>query len=1374
MMWLHVFSRREWLSNVTALPPDVRRGLAAPSDQIKALGYALRFERAKPEPRAQPNIKQSNAARRSHASHPAAKPQNSRRYTLNAKLAATLLLVAFTLSGAQTQSDPARTLTTAETVDREIRAGETHRYKINLKADEFLNVVLDQHGIDAQLTLVGPDGQKLVEADSPNGAEGPEPLFWIAGTTGDYQLEVRPRKKGASAGRYELKLREVRSVTEVDRKRVAAQQAFLEAARIRSPQTAEARQKQLQKYNEALRLWQQAREGEREGLTLTSLGYIYSELDQYQKALESYLQALPIWKTLGHRVGQAAVLQATGNTYFLLKEYQKAVQTYNEALPILKELGDQRGEAAVFSLMGLSYESLGEKQKALDVYTQQLEIVRAIGYRAGEGAALIEMGGVYSSLGDKQKALDLYQQALAILKAANDRYGEATALWKIGRISSDQGDKEKALDYYGQALPIFKDLKQHRDEAELLSAIGGIHSSLGEKQKALEFYNQSVQLFHEAEDARGEATALHNIASVYSGIGEKQKALDYFEQALRIRRAVSDRAGEAATLNGIGSVYSSTGEPQKALDYYNQSLSIRRAIGDRSGEAVSLNNIGLVYSNVGEKQKALEYYNQALPIRRAIKDRGGEGVTLNNIGLVYQSLGQPRKALDYHNQSLLIRREVHDRLGEGVSLNNIGLDYQQLGELQKALDYFNQALLIRRAISDRAGEAASLLGVGGVYEDLRERRKALDYYTQALPIWRAIGDRRGEATTLNDLGLVYKLLGDNGKALDYFNQSLPIKRAIGDATGEAVTLSNLMYLWKATDPSVAILYGKQSINVTQQLRSNIEGLDKDLKASFLKLAEHRYRVLAQLLISQGRLPEAQAVLDLLKEEEFSQLVRRGSESGETLPYTAAESDAIKLVEELATIGRRRSDLLAKQSNQTLQPAEIEQLNRLEEQINTANKELRRTLVGLARAEASARSRIEEVTKEQSLMRDLRELGTGTVALYTVLAADAAEQDAQNQTGSLNPKTGWIILVTPDFRKAYPIDVNNLEKTVFSLREALRSDKYDPRPLAQKLYRMLFLQTSAQQKTTLAADLDAYLGSADQKTLMWSLDGVLRYVPIAALHDGQQYLIERYRNVVFNTASLGSLKDKSNKPWTALGLGVSEARVEEGKTFSALTGAEHELYAIVRQKTSKPEVGILPGTIRLNKDFNKQSMIDGLRTGPSVVHIASHFSFNVANPEQSFLLLGTNHLSVGELQDMSNPFERVELLTLSACDTAMGSANGKEVEGFAYTAQSLGAKSVIASLWPVSDEATDALMTNFYRLRRDDLQLPKGEALRQAQLGLLRGSVKGTGKQTARPDRADLVGTEHLDNNLPRFSYDVAKPFAHPYYWAPFILIGNWR
>ncbi|HSK71962.1 MAG TPA: CHAT domain-containing protein, partial [Pyrinomonadaceae bacterium] len=150
--------------------------------------------------------------------------------------------------------------------------------------------------------------------------------------------------------------------------------------------------------------------------------------------------------------------------------------------------------------------------------------------------------------------------------------------------------------------------------------------------------------------------------------------------------------------------------------------------------------------------------------------------------------------------------------------------------------------------------------------------------------------------------------------------------------------------------------------------------------------------------------------------------------------------------------------------------------------------------------------------------------------------------------------------------------------------------------------------------------------------------------------------------------------------------------------------------------------------------------------------ASHFSFNSAREEASFLLLGDGgQLEMKEFQDYPNLFQGVDLLSLAACDTAIGGSsnetNGKEIEGFAYVAQSLGAKSVIASLWKVDDEGTRELMLEFYEIHLKNPQLPKGEALRQAQLALLKGS-------------SDKPNAE--------------KPYAHPYFWSPFILIGNWK
>ncbi len=208
---------------------------------------------------------------------------------------------------------------------------------------------------------------------------------------------------------------------------------------------------------------------------------------------------------------------------------------------------------------------------------------------------------------------------------------------------------------------------------------------------------------------------------------------------------------------------------------------------------------------------------------------------------------------------------------------------------------------------------------------------------------------------------------------------------------------------------------------------------------------------------------------------------------------------------------------------------------------------------------------------------------------------------------------------------------------------------------------------------------------------------------------------------------------------------------------------------------------------MNGDFNKEALFEGARTNAPVIHISSHFWFNPAKEETSFLLLGNGgRLEMTEFQDYPNLFANVDLLSLSACDTATGSAtianrknetNGKEVEGFAYVAQTLGAKSVIASLWQVSDQGTKELMTRFYKLRAANLQMSKGEAFRQAQLTLL-GEQTSNKLQNSRVSR-DLIEQGASQNDAkkiesPLFVKDAKRPFAHPYYWSSFVLIGNWR
>lgn len=324
---------------------------------------------------------------------------------------------------------------------------------------------------------------------------------------------------------------------------------------------------------------------------------------------------------------------------------------------------------------------------------------------------------------------------------------------------------------------------------------------------------------------------------------------------------------------------------------------------------------------------------------------------------------------------------------------------------------------------------------------------------------------------------------------------------------------------------------------------------------------------------------------------------------------------------------------------------------------------------------------------------------------------------------------------------------------------------DPRPLGKELYDILI------------KPVERHLEGAKAKTLLWSLDGNLRLLPLAALWDGKQFFGQKYQNVILTPASRARLSETNSPQWHVLGLGVTEAKKvsvkeKDGRARSVqlpgLPAVKTELAKIVGG--GEQGEGVLPGIVLLNSDFNRKSFADQLLKGYKAVHIASHFALNAGDATQSFLLLGDGSpLTVSEIKtDPDLDFAGVDLLALSACETAVieKDSNGKEVEGFAYVAQQKGAKAILATLWSVADESTSLLMGEFYRLRKERPLLTKAAALQLAQRrmidGTLRPSVAGG---TARGLGDSLGGAAGGEAN---------NSYAHPYYWSPFILIGNWR
>lgn len=833
----------------------------------------------------------------------------------------------------------------------------------------------------------------------------------------------------------------------------------------------------------------------------------------------------------------------------------------------------------------------------------------------------------------------------------------------------------------------------------------------------------------------------------------QRKALEKYKEALSLWRAVGDRDEEAKTLSGIGIAYVSIDEYQQALDHLNQALTIQRTIGDREGQAHTLSTLSVVYLKLGNFQKGSDLKAQANQLLATTLSANtvtpqnalalaGQVVNELNYLLIEGTEDARRKALKKAEEVLQFRESLGSGLVIIISIQASQV-YTAIGEKQKALAILEQALSLSRAEGHHDGQAMILEPLGNYYLIGGDKLKAIDYYNQAIENWRLAGDRLPEAVSLNFAAQIYLDLGEREKALNYLHRSLTIFRESGVSDSEAQVLNRLMLTWKTLNkPRPAIFYGKQAVNTIQRIRANIQGFDKETKRRFIDFRKHNYRELADLLISEGRLPEAQQVLGLLKEEEYFEFVRRDSKEGLALTKRAdltpeeAEWDKRyrEIAEQVTAIGRERGELLTKKSRI---PAEEERLKELEAKLQVVSRAFQQFLDKLAEELAGAKQGSEKVfqlRESQGLMEDLRELGAGAVALYTVVGEEKYR----------------VILVTPDVQKAYeyPIKAADLYRKVFAFREVLEDPKRDPLPLARELYGILV--------GPLAKDLQG----ARAETLMWSLDSVLRYIPVAALHDGERYMVERYRNVIFTPASNSRLKDAPSAGWKGLGLGVSKAK--EG--FSALPAVAEELDVIIREESANgDDAGVMPGRVMLDEAFTGEAMRAGLRQRYPVVHIASHFQFNPGNETNSFLLLGDgSRMSLAEIKTLPNVFGGVELLTLSACNTAMSGAgaDGKEVEGFAVMAQRQGAKAVIASLWPVADRSTRMLMQDFYLRRGAQAGIAKAEALRQAQVALLRGGEKGS--RAGEESRG--IGV-NLGGKASR---------AHPYYWAPFILIGNWR
>ncbi len=590
-------------------------------------------------------------------------------------LAAFLLLgwtVAPAASNAGTGQQDIQPLEVGRPVEKTLAGGQTHNYSVALLAGQFLHLVIEQRGIDVAVKLFGPDSKELLLIDSPNGDQGPEPLFWVAEAAGNYRIEVGSGDKQAPAGRYEARVAALRPATESDKTRVAASRAMAEAESLAEKTDAATRERRSQKYEEALGLWRQINDQPGVAAALTALGDVRRLANQLQQAIEPYQQAIPLWHALRDQFNEGEVLHKLGTTYNDLGQARTALGYLNQALPIWRATKDREHEAYTLNVLGIAHSNLGEKRRAVDILEQALKLWRALGNRVQEAQTLTNLGNVYSNLSEQQRALGAYAQALPLRR---DPRGRAVTLYNIGRSYDLLGASQEALNYYNQALPLLRTADDKRNEAITLSFMGLSYWALGDYQRALDALNQSLPLRREVQDRNGEAATFNNIGLVYDTLGDRQKALEAYNQAKPIWDTTGNRQGSAYTLNNLGFAYDALGDKPRARENHQRALELSREVGDRQREAKVRYGLARIASQDNQLKQARQQIEGTIKIVESLRQK----LASPDLRAQYRASVQ-----QYYDLYIDLLMRMGKRLPRGIAQNKLVAEALQVSERARA------------------------------------------------------------------------------------------------------------------------------------------------------------------------------------------------------------------------------------------------------------------------------------------------------------------------------------------------------------------------------------------------------------------------------------------------------------------------------------------------------------------------------------------------------------------------------------------------------------------------------------------------------------------------------------------------------------------
>jgi CHAT domain-containing protein/predicted negative regulator of RcsB-dependent stress response len=790
---------------------------------------------------------------------------------------------------------------------------------------------------------------------------------------------------------------------------------------------------------------------------------------------------------------------------------------------------------------------------------------------------------------------------------------------------------------------------------------------------AAEVWEQAVNNYSLEKEQRKGALSYRYLAIVYQDLGKWKAASNAISQSLKLAKSIKDRFLYAQILNTQAHYQLNTGNTQAALETWKQAESIYKSLKDTQGIILTQINQAQALQNLGFYRRSRNILEQVNKNLQTVTDLSLKAKGLMSLGVALEVVGDLEKSQSVLSESLTI--------AEDINLSQLGEIYLRLGNTARAREDFQQAeKYYQQAIENSSSPLNKLqaqINQLSLFIKTEETQKASTLIPQIQSLLIKLPPSRDKIYA--QVNFVDNAIQIDNKIRAIKNNELAqilataVKQAkqLKDFKAQSYALGELGYLYE----------DNKQFSEALQLTNQAVAIALDLQAT---------EAIPMLRWQQGRLLKAQGKKD---------------------SAIAAYSQAVKGIETL------RQDLVA---------------------VNSENSDM----------QFSFRKRVEPIYRQlvELLVQDVDKLPQETKQQYLeksrLLIEGLQQRELENffRAACLTARKQNIDNIDKQAAVIYPIILNQSLEVIVSLpgqplkhystklsSEARERIFQEVRQYLNPVFKSTDILPSAQKiYDLLIRPAETDLKNQNIKTLVFVLDGRLRSLPMAILHDGEQYLIEKYNIALTPGLQLLPVSPISFEKRNTLTAGLAVSR----QGFSALPGVEREIREINQ---------IVPSKTLLNERFSKNLVEKQINKIPfSVIHFATHGQFS-SKAKDTFVLTWDDKIQVNDFNQLfqkNNDKEAIELLVLSACKTAKG--DERAILGLAGIAVRSGARSTIATLWSVRDKSTSEMMTQFYRILTQT-NTTKAQALRQAQLSLLKN-----------------------------------PKYKHPYYWSPFILVGNWQ